>query len=201
MAQATHDLERWLPAAREGSSEALGQALETCRGYLLAVAERELDAELRAKGGASDLVQQTFMEAQQDFGQFHGDSEGDLVAWLRRMLINNMANFRRSHTAAKRQTNREVSVEPPSSSVRTAPDWAADTLTPSRKLMEAEEDKELHQAIGRLPEDYRRVIHLRYREEKSFAEIAELMGRSENAVEKLWLRAVQRLQQELPDMT
>jgi hypothetical protein len=43
-----------LAAARAGSREALGQALQACRGYLLLLAERELDADLRAKGGASD---------------------------------------------------------------------------------------------------------------------------------------------------
>src|SRR5438874_1673797 len=50
----------WLPAARNGSAQALGDALEACRVYLLAVAEHELDPELRGKGGASDLVQETF---------------------------------------------------------------------------------------------------------------------------------------------
>ena len=53
-----------LAAARTGSSEALGQALQACRGYLLLLAERELDPDLRAKGGASDVVQETFLEAQ-----------------------------------------------------------------------------------------------------------------------------------------
>jgi RNA polymerase sigma-70 factor, ECF subfamily len=64
------DASQYLPAARAGSREALGQALEICRGYLLRVANQGLDAELRAKGGASDLVQETFLEAQRDFGRF-----------------------------------------------------------------------------------------------------------------------------------
>ena len=52
-----------LVAARRGSREALGNALEACRRYLLAIASRELDPDLRGKGGASDLVQETFLEA------------------------------------------------------------------------------------------------------------------------------------------
>ncbi len=43
----------WLPAARSGSAEALGNALEACRGYLLMIAQRELDSHLQPKGGAS----------------------------------------------------------------------------------------------------------------------------------------------------
>jgi RNA polymerase sigma-70 factor, ECF subfamily len=61
-------------AARAGSREALGRALEIHRHYLLAIAERQLDPDLRSKGGASDLVQETFLEAQRDFAQFGGGS-------------------------------------------------------------------------------------------------------------------------------
>ena len=86
-----------IPAARAGSKEAIGGALEACRGYLLGIAERELDADLRAKGGASDLVQDTFLEAQRDFAGFRGETQADLLAWLRRLLLNNLANFARTY--------------------------------------------------------------------------------------------------------
>src|SRR5260370_27853733 len=85
----------WLTSARAGSREALGQALDCCRNYLLKVAQRELDPDLRAKGGASDLVQETFLEAQRDFAQFQGSSEVELRAWLSRLLVNNVCNFSR----------------------------------------------------------------------------------------------------------
>ena len=49
------EIQDWLTAAQAGSNDALGQALEACRAYLLLVAERELDPNLRAKGGASDV--------------------------------------------------------------------------------------------------------------------------------------------------
>jgi RNA polymerase sigma-70 factor (ECF subfamily) len=48
-----------------------------------------------------------------------------------------------------------------------------------------------------LPDDYRRVIELRYLEEQSFEEIGARMQRSADAARKLWARAVERLQQEL----
>src|SRR5438105_7704898 len=62
MAEPAPDAARRLAQARAGSREALGQALEACRRYLLRIAEDDLDPALRAKGGASDLVQQTFLE-------------------------------------------------------------------------------------------------------------------------------------------
>src|SRR5438094_9736562 len=93
MAQPEKDASCWLPAARAGSMEALGQALEEFRHYLLRIAEQELDPDLRAKGGASDLVQLTFLEAQRDFARFHGDTAAELRAWLRRLLVDTLANF------------------------------------------------------------------------------------------------------------
>src|SRR5205809_5640398 len=85
MTQPTRDARQLLAEARAGSGESLGWALESCRGYLLAIADGELPPELRAKGSASDLVQQTFLEAQRDLPHFHGESEDEWRAWLRRL--------------------------------------------------------------------------------------------------------------------
>src|SRR5262249_62211948 len=95
-----------LPAARAGSQEALGRLLEACHGYLLMVARQELPADLQAKGGASDLLQETLMDACRDFAQFRGDTEAELLGWLRQILRNNLAHFnRRYRDTAKRQTD------------------------------------------------------------------------------------------------
>ena len=63
--------------------------------------------------------------------------------------------------------------------------------------MDLEQTQALERALELLSEDYRRVIHLRYREERSFEEIAQVMQRSQNAVRKLWRRAHERLQETL----
>jgi RNA polymerase sigma-70 factor (ECF subfamily) len=161
------------------------------------VAERELDAQLRAKGGASDLVQDTFLEAQRDFARFQGTTEEELLAWLRQILRYNLSNFARHYRGTdKRDADREVALSPGDSS-DPGPPLAADTPTPSRQVMLDEQNQQLLQAIGRLPPDYARVLTLRYLEERSFEEIAVLMQRSDNAVRKLWSRAVALLETEL----
>jgi RNA polymerase sigma-70 factor (ECF subfamily) len=196
MTVVTTDFEEWLAAARHGSREALGQALEACRLYLLAVAQQELNADLRAKGGASDLVQETFLEAQRDFTQFQGSSEGELRAWLRRMLHHRAAKLgRRYRTTQKRRLGRETTLtdlgEP------AAP--AGKMATPSAHLMAVEQAQRLRLALERLPDDYRRVITLRYVEQASFEEIGRRMDRTPNAARLLWLRAVERIKLELRD--
>jgi RNA polymerase sigma-70 factor (ECF subfamily) len=189
--------ERLLSAAQAGSSTALGEILETCRGYLLAIAQQELEPALQAKGGASDLVQQTFLEAQRDFAGFRGTTQEALLAWVRRLLLNNLANFRRDYRRDKRRVTLEVTLPGGDSSARHGGGLPGGTPTPSALAMRDEQKQLLESAIDRLPEDYRRVIQLRYREERSFEEIAEAMQRTQNAVRKLWARAIERLQQEL----
>jgi RNA polymerase sigma-70 factor, ECF subfamily len=197
MSDRAGDAAQWLAAARAGSREALGQVLDTFRGYLLLVADRELDANLRAKGGASDLVQETFLEAQRDFAGFHGDSADELRAWLRRLLLNNVANFTRQYrTRAKRDVGREVSLEAGNSSHERGASLATATPSPSGQAMVHEQAEALAQAIARLPPDYRRVLALRHEEQLTFEEIGQRMQRTANAARMLWLRAVERLQEE-----
>src|SRR6516225_2525174 len=133
------DAAQWLDLARAGSPEALGQVLETFRGYLLLIADREMDPELRAKGGASDLVQETFLEAQRDFARFHGTRAEELRAWLRRLLLNNVANFTRQYRErAKRQVGREIPLEAGGSSHERGAGLEADTLSPSGEALAQE---------------------------------------------------------------
>jgi RNA polymerase sigma-70 factor (ECF subfamily) len=191
------DLASWLPAAQAGSREALGHVLEACRGYLLLIASQELEPALQAKGSASDLVQQTFLEAHKDITHFQGSTPEALLAWMRRLLLNNLANFRRDLYRERRRVSREVSFAAGDSSMGPVAGPCADIPSPSEALQRAEQTWVLERAVERLPDDYRRVIHLRYREERSFEAIADLMQRSPNAVRKLWARAIEALQHEL----
>jgi RNA polymerase sigma-70 factor (ECF subfamily) len=198
MADSDDHLAARLDAARTGSPEALGAILEACRGYLLLVAQRELDPRLQAKGGASDLVQQTVLDAVRDFPRFEGASEDELLAWLRRLLLNNVTDFARQYRATdKRAIDRERPLEAGDSSRAPGGAFAADTPTPSREVMAREQDRAIQAALGRLPENYRQIIQLRYQEERSFEEIGEQLGLTANAARKLWLRAVKRLQEEV----
>jgi RNA polymerase sigma-70 factor, ECF subfamily len=200
MSESNKDGIRRVLAARAGSQRALGEILEACRAYLLWIARQELDPELRAKGGSSDLVQETFLEAQRDFGQFQGTTENELKAWLRRLLVNNVANFSRRYRAAKRRVSSEVSLNGGTSSA----DWArqlaaAGSAEPDEQSLAQERREAVRRALDGLPQDYRRVLILRYEENCSFEEIGKRLNRSQNAAQKLFTRALERLQQEIKD--
>jgi RNA polymerase sigma-70 factor (ECF subfamily) len=186
-----------LAAARSGSLEALGQALDAYRAYLLAIAERELDPQLKAKGGASDLVQETLLDAVGSFKEFRGKSEAELKSWLRRLLLHNVIDFTRQYRdAEKREIARECQLGPSASSSEVSPEVADSAPSPSAEAVQSEQARAIKKALEKLPDDYRRIIVLRYQEERSFEEIGQLMNLSANAARKLWARAVKRLRQE-----
>ncbi len=192
------DLSEWIAAARAGSDEALGESLEACRAYLLLVAGRELDRDLVAKGGASDLVQETFLEAQRDFRQFNGASEAEFLGWLRKILLHNLANFRRTYRQTdKRKITKEVDIDSDRSSRDLRAFLQAGNSSPSSHAIRNEQLIAIEQALENLPEAYVQVIVLRNRDGCSFEKIGELMDCSANAARKRWSRAIERLQRDL----
>src|SRR5271165_1787781 len=77
--------------------------LETCRKYLLLVANREMRDDLKTKEGASDLVQETLLEAYRDLGRFTGCTEKEMRGWLRGLLLHKVAHaVRRYRHVGKR---------------------------------------------------------------------------------------------------
>jgi RNA polymerase sigma-70 factor (ECF subfamily) len=198
MARSLEEAARLLAEARAGSRDALGRVLEACRRYLLRIANNRLADDLQAKGGGSDLVQQTFLEAQRDFEQFQGVSEGELRAWLRQLLLNNLGHFQRRYRAtAKRDVGREVALDGGDSSAEQPQAVIAETPTPSQQAAAHEEADKLQRALQRLPEEHCQVILLRHHEQLTFESIGQRLQRSASAARMLWLRAVERLQQEL----
>lgn len=187
-----------LAAARRGSSQSLGSALEICRQYLLLVANRELDEQLQAKGGGSDLVQETFYEAQRDFAKFTGSTQDEMLAWLRRILLNNVANFRRFHLeTGKRNAGLERPIPDDASASDGGAELPSPQQTPSQWAMKKERLDALEVALARLPDEQQQVIVLRNQQHLSFEEIGAKMDKTADAARKLWARAVERLQQEL----
>lgn len=189
--------EALLSAARGGSREALGLLMQSCRTYLLVVGQRELSTDLRVKVSPSDLVQETFVEGQRAIRRFEGNTPGEFQAWLRAILLNKLANARRRYlTAGSRDLSRE---ERPSgnSSVIAPAELLADDGTPCEHAIRQEEAQQVHAALADLPVHYRQVIQFRNFDLLPFAEIANVMHRSEHELRALWVRAMQHLKRKL----
>jgi RNA polymerase sigma-70 factor (ECF subfamily) len=192
-------IEVLLRSARAGSENALGALLESCRDYLLLVATRELQPDIQSKLGASDVVQETFLDAQRDFSRFSGLSRDDLLIWLRAILLNNLRDTERCFRAARRDVAREVSLGNSGDSHPALRESGVCVETPSWLARLRERDDGIWRAIDSLSQEHRDVIVARNLELASFVLIGRRMGRSADAVRKLWARAIQALQNELEE--
>jgi RNA polymerase sigma-70 factor (ECF subfamily) len=199
--RAQSEIDRLFTAAREGSSSCLGRLLTLYSNYLKLLVATQMDNRLRGRVSPSDVVQDTFFEAHRDFGQFRGQSPGEFVAWLRKIVVNNILRVVEQHVLAeKRDVRREVSLEEigrrlEQSTVRLETLLAQDSDSPSRCAVRREHEVLLADALAELPADYREVIMLRHIEGLPFEEVARRMERTAGAVRMLWLRALKKLRE------
>jgi RNA polymerase sigma-70 factor (ECF subfamily) len=184
-----------LARARDGDVTALGQLLELYRNYLRILARTQADGALRARLDPSDLVQETLLEAYRDFPRFAGGTEKELMAWLRRILVRNLADQIKRHKTQGRDSKRQESLEGllERSSAEAQEALARDISTPSVRALRREQAVLLADALAQLPPDYREVILLRNLQKLPFDAIAGRMNRSSGAVRMLWARALERL--------
>ena len=176
--------------------------LEEYRAYLRVMARRQLDSRIHARVDASDVVQQTFLEAHRDFAGFCGQTEEEWMAWLQRILHNNVAQSIQQHIfVQKRTVDKEKSLDDSKRTGHPLRDaLAVDQSSPSQRAMRGENAVRLAQAIETLPDDQREAIRLRHLEGWPLARIAEHFGRTEVAVAGLLKRGLKRLKREFPDL-
>jgi len=190
-----------LSAARAGDVESLGKLLEVHRSYLLLLARIQIGRRLQGKVDAPDLVQDAFLEAHRNFGRFQGSTGETLLAWLRQILAGQLAHLVRRYCgtlARDVKMERTIEDELSHSSGLLDRGLVDKQESPSNEASRREQALLLADALERLPEDYREVIILRQLEGLSFAEVAGRMSRSVDSVQKLWVRALDRLRRELP---
>jgi RNA polymerase sigma-70 factor (ECF subfamily) len=176
------------------------EALDQYRDWLRLLARLQIETRFQGKFDASDLVQQTLLEACRDLPKFRGGTQGELLAWLRGILAHVIAHQVRHYGGTlARNASREVSLDASlaATSCALANVLAAEQSSPSQQAAREEEGVRLARILESLPADYREVLILRNLEGLSHEAVAARMQRSPGAVRMLWLRALARLRSEL----
>ena len=180
----------------------MAEGLEQFRGYLGTLARIGLDPKLRARLDASDIVQQTFLEAYRDLDQFRGHTLAEKAAWLRQILARNLANAARDHGRGKRDVDLERSLEASlnQSSARMA-DWlSAEGSSPSQKAVRQESVLRLADALAALSRDQFEVVVLRHWNGWSLKDIGEHLGVTRYVATGLLREGIARLRSQLKDL-
>ena len=137
----------------------------------------------RDRSNAEDLTSEVFHKALANLSRFQWTG-APFAAWLFRIASNLIAD--RAKRLAK-----EGNVSFDENMLTSAPGQV------QAALEELERQAHTFRMVGKLAEDQRRVLVMRFAEEKSISEIASELGRSEGAVKQLQFRALQTLRAKL----
>jgi RNA polymerase sigma-70 factor (ECF subfamily) len=188
-----------LLAAAAGSVAARDELLARYRPYLRLIAGRRLPQLVKRRTDASDVVQQTLLDAARGLDEFRGRSEPEFTAWITRLLERNLLQSMRNHTLEKRDVRRELNFGDGSDSAQML--WhslTGDGSSPIHSVVRGESALLLAAALEQLPEEQRLAVELRYLHQRPLQEIASEMQRTQGSIAGLIRRGLEGLQQHLP---
>jgi RNA polymerase sigma-70 factor (ECF subfamily) len=169
--------------------------LDRFRDYLCLLARTHLHPRHHRRLDPSDVAQQTLLEAHEKRSQFRGATDAEAAHWLRQILIHNIADAIRAMGAAKRDVNREQSLEAAiERSFSGAEQWlAADQTSPSRQVARIEEMLSLAHGLSQLPSRQRDAVVLHHLQGLTVAELAAHLECTEGAAGALLHRGLKQL--------
>lgn len=169
--------------ARAGDAAAYGELVRAHRSSALRVAT----VVLGTAEGADDVVQQAWERAWRGLGGFHPDRA--FRPWLLHVVANTARNDRRSRGRRAHLVARAGQALGPGSGVEAA--------SPEDLVVTDLQRRQVVTALNRLRASDRLVIALRYFEQLSEREMAEVLGRPPGTVKSRLARALARLRVEL----
>ncbi|QDV14720.1 RNA polymerase sigma factor [Rosistilla oblonga] len=160
---------------------------------LTTIARQSIARRWQSKVGASDIVQNTFLEASNTLSSFSGSSIAEFNQWLRAILAHNLQDSRRRFVVAQM---RSVEREQPLDRL-TGPLLINSEKSPVSVAVSNEFDRELHRVIGMLDQMDQQILTLRYQQKLAFGEIGIRINMKEDTVRKRWGRILKFLQHKL----
>jgi RNA polymerase sigma-70 factor (ECF subfamily) len=190
---------------RAGDVDAINAVFSRHRERLRRMVDIRLDRRVQARVDASDVLQEAYLEVVQRLDEYLRDPKLPLFLWLRLVVGQRLLKLHRLHLGTQlRDAGREVSLYrealPAASSAALAAQLLGKYTSPTQAALRAERMLRLQEALNALEPIDREVLSLRHFEELTRAETAQVLGISEAAAAKRYLRALKRLMNQLGDM-
>ncbi|RIK85363.1 MAG: RNA polymerase subunit sigma-70 [Planctomycetota bacterium] len=187
-----------LSLARQGDATAFQMLLALYRSRLKRLIGFRMDRRLAGRFDLSDIVQDALVQAYLHWQRFASLPDRPFYAWLREIACNRLIDLHRRHVKAQRRSvAREQSLSGPPVSTAARRDLARrlvdSGLSPSRHAERREALDQVHAALAQLRDDDRDLLVMRFLEELSPEEIADVLHISYSAVTSRQVRALQRL--------
>jgi RNA polymerase sigma-70 factor, ECF subfamily len=198
MGQNSESTVRLIERARAGDKEALNEILSQHRARLRRMVELRLDARLRGRIDASDVLQDAYIDISCRWEEYLCDPKLPLFLWLRLVVGDRLVRLHRHHLGTQmRNAALEVTIYrgalPAVSSVALAAQLLGKHTSPSQAAVRVERMLRVQEALNALDATDREVLSLRHFEELTFAEAAQVLGIGESAATKRYFRALKRL--------
>ncbi len=197
MAIDSPEIEDLLNPAAAGDEIALRQLLDRHREPLRRMVAVRLDRRLSARLDPSDVVQEALADATRKLQEYARNRPLPFYPWLRRLAAERLALAHRRHIKV---TGRSVCLEHVGtfdpfggSSALLIDRLAASGTSPTANLRLDELRQRVRRALDALGEGERDVLVLRYLEDLSFADVATVLGITENAAKVRHFRALDRM--------
>jgi RNA polymerase sigma-70 factor (ECF subfamily) len=199
------DLRELLERAAAGDREVWGKLFSRYRDRLRGMIALRLDRRLQGRIAPSDVVQEANLDASRQLADYAQKPDIPFYLWLRLVAGQKPAALPRHHLGTKkRDTGREVSLfaggMPGASSNAMADRLAGLGPRPSEAAMLAERFRHQEEALARMDELDREVLALRHFEQLSNGEAARVLGLSESAASKRYVRALGKLKEILTSL-
>lgn len=193
-----------LAAAGTDRARVLGELFERHRQRLLRMVDIRMDPRLRARVGASDVLQEAFVEISQRVAKYLAKPDMPFFLWIRFITAQKLVALHRFHLFAKKRDVRRQQVYaragfPPATSVALVDRLAAGGTTPTQGLLRAEMRLQVEEALDRMSPVDREVLVLRHFEGLTNVETALELGIEKAAASKRYVRALERLGEVLGD--
>jgi RNA polymerase sigma-70 factor (ECF subfamily) len=184
-------------SAAAGDRQALDQLWQLHRARLRQVIQIRLDPRVRRRVDPSDLIQETFIEAQRRLPAYVHERPLPFYPWLRQLALERLNKAHKRHLGAQGRAvgREEQDWEMPDESVAQLADrLVSDETGAMQRLLKDEIRRQVREALDQLNFDDRQVLVMRVLEDLTTGETAAVLGISDAAVRMRQLRALERLQ-------